>query len=309
MINQKTNQIAKKLEYRPIKGLDVNRPYVLLAKKKNRQFVIKTDHFEDEAAILKILNQDDYFSKHHIIIPNLYEYSDQFLVQDFIKGRMININSRNFSHNLQMISNKLEFIHSGLNRKKKIGNLSKGWNDQFAKMPFQNSVWLKKRITRWFEDKQSKPKYRFTNVQNSQVMKLILKIKDQNMINFGAFSPAHIRIQNEKIGLFDFGHHIRWAPKQYDLAYLWWGLLFEIEHKRNEPEFWFKLAKDLTKSIPISERSQYWACILERLAGLSKDLTLSSHNQIPRWHKMILKIKNQLTPMAISELQKLLSNG
>lgn len=296
--------IAKKLHYQPVKELDQNRPYVLLIEKNKQKFVIKTDHFEDEAEILKILNSDDYFAENDIIVPGLYEFGKKYLIQSFIKGEEIDIQSQDFAQNLQVILDKLNLVHTGLTRRKEIFGLAKGWDDQYSKTPFQNSFWFKKRINRWFSDEQSKPKYRFNASQITKVIDLFSQIKGRTVINFGAFSPAHIRIQNNKIGLFDFGRHIRWAPKHYDRAYLWWGLLFEKENRQDSPDFWFLLAKNFAQDIPTSELAQYWACVLERLAGLSKDLTVSSRARIPAWHKMILKVKNRLIPLAIEQLEK-----
>lgn len=308
-IDKKALKIAERFGYTPIKGLDKDRPYVLLAKKDNKYYVIKTSHLEDEAEILKILNSNGFFKNQGIVIPKLYQHGQHgktYIVEDYIKGREIDIKDDNFEHSLGIVIEKLSAVEGGFNRSPRISEFTKGWDDQYSKKGFKNSVWLKKRITRWFSDEMSSRKNRFMDIEANEVYDLLDKIQGKNIITFGAFSPAHIRINKERIGIFDFGKHLRWAPKYYDRAYLWWGLLYDRDLNEPSPKYWRKLAVRIQSNIPNNEKAYYWSCILERLAGLAKDLTQSDRAKNPKWKKVITKIKNKMTIFAIGKLKKVI---
>jgi len=301
-IDKKTPKIAKKFGYTPIKGLDKNRPYVLLAKKDNKYYVIKTSHLEDEAEILKILGSDNFFTNKHIIIPKIYQHDKAYIVEDYIGGREIDIKDYDFDNLIKIVVERLLSIETSFNRFSNIKKFTKGWNDQYSQKGFKNSEWLRRRINRWFSDDMSNKVYRFTEKETGEINNLFGKIKGKNIVTFGAFSPAHIRISRHKLGIFDFGRHIRWAPKHYDRAYLWWGLLYDRDLKESSPKFWENLAIRLSLNIPKNEQAYYWACIIERLAGLAKDLTQSNRAKNLHWKKAIIKIKEEMTIFAINEL-------
>ena len=306
-IDKKALKIAKRFGYTPIKGLDKDRPYILLTKKDNKNYVIKTSHLEDEAEILKILNSNEFFKNRGILIPKLYQHGQHgktYIVEDYIGGREIDIKEDDFKKSLRMVIERLSGIENGFNRIPRISEFTKGWNDQYSKKGFKNSLWLKKRISRWFSDEMSSRKNRFMDTETNEVYGLLRKIPGGNIITFGAFSPAHLRIDQNKLGIFDFGKHLRWAPKHYDRAYLWWGLLYDRDLKEISPKYWRKLAVEIQSNIPNNEKAYYWSCILERLAGLAKDLTQSDRAKNPKWKKTITKIKNEMTIFAIGKLKE-----
>lgn len=304
IIDDKTFQIARRLGYQPIKGLDKNRLYVLLAEKNGKNYVIKTEHLDDEADLLEIFNHDAFFRRNNIIIPKLYEHSKYYVIQDFISGKIINVSSKEFNADLRLLLDKLELLVEGFKRHKNLSEYTKGWNDQYLNRALSNSEWLKNRIKQWFSSEHSKPKYRFTSEQIVEVRKLLEQIKGKTTINYGAFSSAHIRINKNSLGIFDFGKHLRWAPKHYDRAYLWWSLLFDNKIQNPSPSFWFSLAQKIANNLKRTDQLTYWVCIIERLAGLSKDLTPSEKNK--KRQQVMMNIRNKMTPMVINQLKNTL---
>lgn len=290
---EKTIKIAKNLQYEPIKQLDLKRPYVFKIRKNNKFYVLKTDHFEDEAAILKILNQkidmDSFFNK-NIIIPKLYEHSRKYLVEDFLDGKKIKID--NFNIYLNFIYGKIIILHQFLNNIEKLSAFTKDEQDLKKKKNISSSIWLKTRIKRWFSKKQSRPDYIFPKNLISPAIKYCLKIKNKCLINFGCFSAKHFRIYPKKLGIFDFGQHLRYAPVNYDWAYLWWG--FFIHDATKYPLNYWKNLLDRMVKYSQNER-EFYACIIERLAGISKDLTvMQQENIIGNKIIEIQKIRNKI---------------
>ena len=195
----------------------------LKVKKGRKFYVVKTKHLVDEAKILLILNK---IKLHNIIIPRLYEHSRRYLVQDYIAGPI---------PNPEVVIKKLSFIRKILNQLHKILNLdkklfpyTKDCYDNQNKKPISSNIWLTKRVKRWFSKKQSLKEYRFDKNSTELAIQYFNKVKTKTKINFGAFSEQHFRLFKNKIGIFDFGRHIRFAPEEYDWAYLWWGYFLDF---------------------------------------------------------------------------------
>lgn len=264
-VNKKTIQVAKQLGYIPICALDKKRPYVLKAIKGNNFYVIKTSHFEDEAQILKIL---DNIKMKKIITPKLYEFSNKYLVEDYLPSKPPSIDE--FKRQISLVRKAFNKLHRVLNQASKLKQYTKDSQDKNFKLYEASADWLVARLKQWFSNNKSETKYRFGKQETNQSIKFFNKIQSQTIINFGAFSEQHFRIYKDKVGVFDFGKHIRFAPAEYDWAYAWWGYFLNeaIKHSFN---FWVNF---MEKMAGLSKnKKEFYGCIIERLAGIAKDLT------------------------------------
>ena len=280
-INQKTLQTAKQLGYIPICALDQKRPYVLKAKKYNNFYIIKTNHFDDEAKILKILNQTQI---DNVIIPKLYEFSNKYIVEDYLTGKVPTIND--VCKNMKLIRVSIDSFQKALNKINALGAYTKDSQDKNTKLYEASGAWLGARLKYWFADQGSEKKYRFNNESIKKSIEYFNKFNTKTIINFGAFSRQHFRIYKGKIGIFDFGRHIRYAPTEYDWAYLWWGY-FLHEAGKHTLDFWIDLMETMAKYA--DNKTEFYACIIERLAGIAKDLT--HRNDVDNNIKKINRIK------------------
>ncbi len=264
-INKKTINTALKLGYTPVCALDKNKDFILKAKKENKFFVIKTDHHDNEVQILKILNQ---INIKDILIPKIYESSRLFLVEDYLPGLSPSIN--NLLKNIKVIRCSIESLHKELNTIDSFKQYTKDSHNKFSKLEESSEIWLNTRLKYWFSDDQSHKKYRFDNEQTNRSFEYFKKIDTKTIINFGAFSQQHFRIYKDKIGIFDLGGHIRFAPSEYDWAYLWWGYFIDKADKHNI-KFWIKFIDIMSEYA--DNKHEFFACLIERLAGIAKDLT------------------------------------
>jgi hypothetical protein len=300
-INKEAIKIVRKFSLAPIKGLDKNRPYVLLCKDKDgKKIVLKTSHFQDEAKILKILKTKD----NELIVPEVYYSGKKYIIEDYIPGKKLKIFNKNGQIIIKgkLLLKNLEILHSLLDiNKDKLSKFTKSWRDKYQETPENSGIWLIKRINRWFSNEQSSQNWRF-EAELPIIKKLCQKTKAKTVINFGAFSPSHARLIGNKLGIFDFGQHVRWAPEPYDLAYLWWGYLMDfalLPHQKNY-QYWLASAESLEKFS--QDKFLFWLCIIERLAGLAKDLTHKESCGQKEWVKAVSKIQKGLLTVIIENL-------
>jgi signal recognition particle subunit SEC65 len=262
--NSKILQIAQKLNYTPIANPDKKRPYVLKVKKNNKYYILKTRHFADEINILKILNKQNITSTK---IPKLYKYSKNYIIEDYLPGKSPSINK--FKSEIVLVRKSISSLHKSLNKKNILYKYAKtGKNNHTSDL--SSSKWLVARLKYWFSNKQSSKIHRFNILQTRKSIQYLKAIKTKTIINFGAFSKQHLRIYKNTVGVFDFGGHIRFAPAEYDWAYLWWSYFLD-EATRHSFLYWV----NFTQYIANHSRNQneFYACIIERLAGIAKDLT------------------------------------
>ncbi len=296
---QSKKQIFKDLNIQNYKSIDLTRPYVLLCRRGRKYFILKLDHFNDEVEILTILAN---IKNKGFIIPQLYKHNFDYLLEDYIPGKPISVFSKNAKINKKglVILKGLKNIHKSLNSNKKLQNYTKGWDDTLNSKPFDDAEWLVKRINRWILCKDVLTEYKLSLKINQE---LFHQIKGKNNIQFGAFSASHIRIYKNKLAIFDFGRHIRWAPVDYDLAYLWWSYLADIDnfYLPIDTNWWIKSAENLSQFA--SSKKLFWSCILERLFGLGVDLSKMEKNHEIAKAKKIDKIRQKMFSYTIDKIK------
>lgn len=277
-------EVCQKFNLKPLEVLG-QRNYVVRAKTQDgKTVIVKTSHLGDEASILKIIhNSSTYHLQKTVLVPKTIKVSKQYLIQeDFGSDRpILSVQQRNKEKFQQVLRGVAEVHRIFQIEKKRLLPFVKRIDESQGSNHYQTKNWLQGRVSGWQTIKESKKQWLLHPKIVQKIIDSLEKLPLKPLvINFGAASAEHIRIYfQNKVGFFDFGRHLRWAPQEYDAAYLWWGLLRDsvfLNQSTDKNEF-ILLAELIYKTYKSfdskTEKNSFWGCILERLSGISKDLS------------------------------------
>jgi len=302
----KNAELAIKLGYTPVRRLDRFKPYILKIAKNNKFYILKTDHIDHESEILAIL-QKYSFSDSPIIIPRIYESGENYLVKDFLEGEKLELDT--FFTHIDAIEGSIALLHQIFQSDQTFWKFTKDCFDNYTdKKIVKSNEWLLIKINHWLSADESDQKYRVSSTLLKPIINLLENVNSDTVVNFGAFSKENLRIVNGKIGIFDFGGHLRHAPKEYDRAYLWWGYFLD-DYLSHDIDFWVNMLSEFSIGyLDKQTKLEFYACIIERLIGISKDLTAKNNSSHPgSENRKLQKIKNrrdEILRHVLSETEK-----
>jgi len=308
MTNNTVN-IAKKLNLGIIAELghiieEKPRPHVVLCKDNlGNKVVLKTANFKDEVAIYNTLRKFLRTGNYKVLaIPEIYKFGKEYLEMEYIEGivpakDLGNHDTLSLPYIKQIVKAFWELdallaqAKGELEKQKLIGSNIK--KDQIATV----SNWFKNSATRWQKEAKKEFGGQIISIKKINNLAKVIstvfgkaKLKKALSPTYGVFAHHHMVIKGSKVFLFDFGGHLRYRPKFYDIVFLMQPQIlhgplpfsFKDACFREELIKYIKEFKKVSfQMAPLGVRKQYsWrdfsllfnACLLERTIGWARDV-------------------------------------